>query len=1392
MPDRSVKITVGANVSPLKAAMADGARSVEGLGGTVTTLGQKLKSGLGFVGVTGGIVSLGAAIKSTFSLGLDFTTQLNTLQAVSGATAQQMAQVSTTAKQLGNDISIPATSASDAAQAMTELAKGGLSVDQAMQAAKGTLQLAAAASVSGAQAAEIQANALNTFGLSADQAGHVADVLANTANAASGEITDFAQGMQQAGGVANLFGVSLDDTATVLGIFAKAGVIGSDAGTSLKTALTQLATPTANAQKAMDALGLTVYDGNGKFVGMRSLTDQLSQAQARMTQQAFQSAAGILFGNDAIRAAAFLAKSGVSGYDDMRAAIERTGGAAELAAAKMKGLPGALQNLRNELENVALEVYQRVAPAMESLVNWFADAIPAAVGVIGPIFSTLFTVIGKLADAFNALPGPVQAFGVAMVGLAIAQKIGLISSLSSAFDTVRLRAMYAGDAIRAMSFSSIVSGARAAGGAMLSAFGGPVGIAIAAAVAGVALLAQHWDDAKPKVRDFTALVDENTGALSTNARQAAVAAAKDDILQWAKRGGDVTVYTDALLGNSDAIASVQASLSAMAAVAFQSSAYWKVNAATFQAYGFTAKQVSDAVIQNAAGNSAALESMFAAMGQNAMTGTAALNAALGGLVPIAAQFAANQAAVNQSLKDGATLAAAAADGANKTSGAVTTLSGAMQQTGAVTKDTGEKALTAAQRVQALGSSMQAAGSGASAYRQSVVSLAGAQADVAQAMFDAEQAAKKSGHAVFDAAGDFDLSQQATRDAVSQMYSYRDSAFAAASAAAAQAAANGDVAGATAAAQSSLNGASASFVDMAMSILHVTRPQAQAIAAELGFLQRIQIDPKTFTVTMIMRQLTLQEQIDDPRLARGPASLVTPPRVSAPKITMPSISSAIGGVSLPRSSGGGGGSSKAKQAADDAAKAARDRQDALAKSVTTAIERVGQAGQKSVIDLGSVSMVGIVTQISSAERSLAGAVKNGLNPAQAKPLQDQLLGLAKQAGAQFKALQKQINTTDFATLRKSLSGTVSDARDAVGKLITDLRSAGASSSVIIAISAKEDQLTAAMSRRESVVKKLSEAQDALNNLLGQYDQRVQSVTGSMQSYVSIVSQPAEGQAVTAESLIADMQKRATTAQSFADNLAKLKAAGLGTTSLNQLIDAGPAQAAAQAAALASATSTQIQQINQLADSALRSGTGLGQLSADSMYSRGIDAARALANGLASQRDVLTRQVNSLGASIQILAQNDMKLQGQRAMDGLIDGLQSKDPALNKAMRTLGGTMLKTFKAALGIHSPSKVMAEQVGKPTVDGVIVGMQSRMDALGIAGSGIASVLGRIGASSTAGDGGPGGGAMLAELRALRAETAALRSDVRASSAQNAATVVGGLQDQARHERRTGRAGGI
>lgn len=362
-----IEIEVVPDTRGFPGKLASGLRGLQGIAGTIG-------KGLG-VAVAAGTAVAAVGLQKAIDLGIEYTGKLNELQAVSNATAVQMAQVGNTAKALGADLSLPATSAAGAAAAMLELAKGGLSVEASMKAAKGTLQLAAAAQIDAAAAAEIQSNALNQFGLAADQASRVADVLANTSNAASGSITDIALALKYVGPVAKSVGVSIEDTATAIGLLANKGIQADTAGTSLRGMLASLAAPSKPAAKALNQLGVEAFDSAGKFVGFRSVIDQLSRAQKRMTQEQFAAAAATAFGREPLAAIVALAESGAPAFDEMATAVGRQGGAADVAAAKMRGLGGAWEGFKSQLETAGIEIFESIDGPLESIVRKASDVV---------------------------------------------------------------------------------------------------------------------------------------------------------------------------------------------------------------------------------------------------------------------------------------------------------------------------------------------------------------------------------------------------------------------------------------------------------------------------------------------------------------------------------------------------------------------------------------------------------------------------------------------------------------------------------------------------------------------------------------------------------------------------------------------------------------------------------------------------------------------------------------------------------------------------------------------------------------------------------------------------------------------------------------------------------
>lgn len=380
----------------------------------MASIGSKLKSiaglaaaGISFAGITSGL-------HSVISTGREFDKVLGTLQAVTGSTADDMQVMKQRARELGQDTDLAATSASSAADAMLALARGGMTAQQAMDAAKGSIQLAGAAQIDAGQAAEIQISALNAFQLEASEAGHVADVLTNAANNSATSITDLAQSLKMAAPTASTLGMSLEDTNTMIGLFANMGVKGSDAGTAIRSSLLSMTAPSKQAAQAMEELGLQAFDAQGQFVGMRSVFEQLEEAQQRLGSTEFTEKAARLFGREAIGFATTAATMGVKGWDDLRASMDKAGSAGETAKAAMAGLNSSFEKFQNSMEDLRLQIYEKISPSIATLLETLAKGI----GAIGKTFEATNTFMQEHQGIASTLTGVISGLAGVIGGMA--------------------------------------------------------------------------------------------------------------------------------------------------------------------------------------------------------------------------------------------------------------------------------------------------------------------------------------------------------------------------------------------------------------------------------------------------------------------------------------------------------------------------------------------------------------------------------------------------------------------------------------------------------------------------------------------------------------------------------------------------------------------------------------------------------------------------------------------------------------------------------------------------------------------------------------------------------------------------------------------------------------
>ncbi|MEV8081135.1 phage tail tape measure protein [Pseudarthrobacter oxydans] len=425
--------------------------------------------------------AIGAGVFFAVKAFADFDKSLSGFKAVSGATRAETEALTAEAMRLGEQFG---KSASEVVDAATALNKAGVSTADILGGAlQGALNLAATDTIALADAAEAASIAMVQFGLAGKDVPHLADLLAAGAGEAVGSVSDLTLGMKQSGLVAGQFGLSVEETVGTLSAFAAAGLVGSDAGTSFKTMLLALASPSGVAAKKMAELGLSAYDAQGNFIGIEALAGELQRTMGGLSQESRNAAMSIIFGQDAIRASTELYKLGAAGVDEWTKKVDQTGYASRVAAEKLNNLTGDWQKLVVSIENGLIEsgssadgFLRPVIQAVTGVVQAFRDLPEPMKGAVLAFAATtsgalllagaVMTIAPKLLDAklaydklTAASPGftgglskaakAAEIAGAAFAGLLIAGRVGNhLAGTGRSFDEMAqqiLKASNAGD-----------------------------------------------------------------------------------------------------------------------------------------------------------------------------------------------------------------------------------------------------------------------------------------------------------------------------------------------------------------------------------------------------------------------------------------------------------------------------------------------------------------------------------------------------------------------------------------------------------------------------------------------------------------------------------------------------------------------------------------------------------------------------------------------------------------------------------------------------------------------------------------------------------------------------------------------------------------------------------
>jgi len=385
----------------------------------LTTTLNKVGRGLAIAGagMTAFAAPFVAGMASAVQAGMGFEKVMYKIKAIAGATDEEFQQLTQTAMKMGAQT---AYSASEAAEAMYLMASAGMKTKDIVASIADVLNLATVAQTDLATATDLVISTLNSFGMSAQEAGRVVDVFVQACANSPATVEKLQYSLKYAAPAAKALGLSLEETVAALMMFYRAGRKGEEAGTALREVLTELADP--KVQKALEQYGIKVMDASGKLRDLGVILDDIKKKGLSATQ-IFQ-----IFGPEAGSAIITLTQQGGDAYKEFVEILEKSNGVAKQKADEMKNTVWyKMKELASQLESIKLEIFKDSKGDIKEFLDMLVKAMPAIKEFIvsvaqgmGAVGKVILAVIVPMLKIFQALPAPVkQAIGV-FVGLAAA------------------------------------------------------------------------------------------------------------------------------------------------------------------------------------------------------------------------------------------------------------------------------------------------------------------------------------------------------------------------------------------------------------------------------------------------------------------------------------------------------------------------------------------------------------------------------------------------------------------------------------------------------------------------------------------------------------------------------------------------------------------------------------------------------------------------------------------------------------------------------------------------------------------------------------------------------------------------------------------------------------
>lgn len=354
---------------------------------------------------------LAGLAKSSVSVGMNFDASMSQVAATMGTTVDQIDNLTKVAKEMGSTTKFTATQAADA---LNYLALAGYDADKAAEVLPSVLNLAAAGGMDLAYASDLVTDAMASLNIEANKQNvdDFGNKLAMAASKANANVSQLGEAILTVGGTAaNLKGGTTELT-TALGLLANVGIKGAEGGTHLRNIILSLQSPTDEAAKKMQKLGLQVYDSQGKMRGLNDILSDLNSAMNGMTQGQKDSIINQLFNKTDLAAVNGLLAAQGEQWDTLAAQIDSADGAmGQMAETQIDNLQGAMTIMSSAFEGMQLAVYDELEPTLTEAVKWGTDCLTqltTALSEGGPeaMLAAAGEIISDLAAGIAAqLPG---------------------------------------------------------------------------------------------------------------------------------------------------------------------------------------------------------------------------------------------------------------------------------------------------------------------------------------------------------------------------------------------------------------------------------------------------------------------------------------------------------------------------------------------------------------------------------------------------------------------------------------------------------------------------------------------------------------------------------------------------------------------------------------------------------------------------------------------------------------------------------------------------------------------------------------------------------------------------------------------------------------------------